>query len=235
MLTQEIIYNSLLHSQRPSLHRTVAESIEFLFSDDAMNQAESLALHYDRARVRDRAMLYSVLAGNRAKARFANYEAIEHYSRALQLAQHLSGHESARWQAAIGLGDVAQLIGEYEEAAAFYQAMLEEWTGATAEDRAWAMLKLGQVWDKRGDLHEADNWLQQALKQLDHVRGAAPDLRGQVYSESGLAELAARGLNRRAAVAGAGPGSGQQDAVLQCSVLCVEPVGRSLLQSRPVG
>ncbi len=189
ILTQETIYNSLLHSQRPGLHRTVAESIEFLYSDDAINQAESLAQHYDRARVRDRAMLYSVLAGNRAKARFANYEAIEHYSRALQLAQHLSGHESARWQAAIGLGDVEQLIGEYEEAAAFYQAMLEEWTGATAEDRAWAMLKLGQVWDKRGDLHEFDNWLQQALKQLDQVRGAAPDLRGQVYSELGWLNL----------------------------------------------
>ena len=189
ILTQETIYNSLLHSQRPGLHRTVAESIEFLYSDDVMNQAESLAQHYDRARVRDRAMLYSVLAGNRAKARFANYEAIEHYSRALQLAQHLSGHESARWQAAIGLGDVEQLIGEYEEAAAFYQAMLEEWTGATAEDRAWAMLKLGQVWDKRGDLHEVDTWLQQALKQLDKVRGTATDLRGQVYSELGWLSL----------------------------------------------
>jgi class 3 adenylate cyclase/tetratricopeptide (TPR) repeat protein len=189
VLTQETIYNSLLHSQRPGLHRTVAESIESLFSDEVMNQAEALALHYDRARVRDRAMLYSVLAGNRARARFANYEAIEHYSRALQLAQHLRGHEAARWQAAIGLGDVEQLIGEYEEAAAFYQAMLEEWTGATAEDRAWAMLKLGQVWDKRGDRHEADNWLQQALKQLDEVRGAAPDLRGQVYSELGWLSL----------------------------------------------
>jgi tetratricopeptide (TPR) repeat protein len=189
VLTQETVYNSLLHSQRPALHRTVAESIEFLYSEDAMNQAESLAIHYDRARVRDRAMLYSVLAGNRAKARFANHEAIEHYSRALQLAQHLSGHESARWHAAIGLGDVEQLIGEYEEAAAFYQAMLEEWSGATAEDRAWAMLKLGQVWDKRGDLHEADNWLQQALKQLDKVRGTVPELRGQVYSELGWLNL----------------------------------------------
>jgi class 3 adenylate cyclase/tetratricopeptide (TPR) repeat protein len=189
ILTQETVYNSLLHSQRPALHRTVAESIEFLYSEDVMNQAEALAQHYDRARVRDRAMLYSVLAGNRAKARFANYEAIEHYSRALQLAQHLSGHESARWQAAMGLGDVEQLIGEYEEAAAFYQAMLEEWTGATAENRTWAMLKLGQVWDKRGDLHEADAWLQKALKQLDKVRGVVPELRGQVYSELGWLNL----------------------------------------------
>ena len=189
IITQETIYNSLLHSQRPALHHTVAESIEFLYTETVMDQAEALAMHYDRARVRDRAMLYSVLAGNRARARFANYEAIEHYSRALQLAQHLSGHESARWQAAIGLGDVEQLIGEYEEASAFYQAMLEEWSGAKADDRAWVMLKLGQVWDKRGDLHEADAWLQKAFRQLDLVRGAAPELRGQVYSELGWLNL----------------------------------------------
>jgi adenylate cyclase len=189
IITQETIYNSLLHSQRPALHRTVAESLEFLYSESVMDQAEALAQHYDRARVRDRAMLYSVLAGNRARARFANYEAIEHYSRALQLAQHLNGHESARWQAAIGLGDVEQLIGEYEEASAFYQAMLEEWTGAKADDRAWAMLKLGQVWDKRGDLHEADAWLQKSFRQLDLVRGAASELRGQVYSELGWLNL----------------------------------------------
>jgi tetratricopeptide (TPR) repeat protein len=171
------------------LHRTVAESIEFLYSSDVMNQAEALAHHYDRARVRDRAMLYAVLAGNRARQRFANQEAIEYYSRALQLAQHLSGHESARWQAAMGLGDVEQLIGEYEEAIAFYQATLQEWGGATAEDRAWAMLKLGQVWDKRGDLHEAEEWLQQALRQLDQVRAPVPDLRGQVYAELGWLNL----------------------------------------------
>ncbi len=189
ILAQETVYNSLLHSQRPMLHRVVAESIEFLYSDDVMNQAEALAHHYDRARVRDRAMLYAVLAGNRARQRFANQEAIEYYSRALQLAQHLSGHESARWQAAMGLGDVEQLVGEYEEAIAFYQATLQEWGGATAEDRAWAMLKLGQVWDKRGDLHEAEEWLQQALRQLEQVRIPVLELRAQVYSELGWLSL----------------------------------------------
>ncbi len=189
ILTQETVYNSLLHSQRPMLHRTVAESIEFLYSSAVMNQAEALAHHYDRARVRDRAMLYTVLAGNRARQRFANQEAIEYYSRALQLAQHLSGHESARWQAAMGLGDVEQLIGEYEEAIAFYQATLQEWGGATAEDRAWAMLKLGQVWDKRGDLQEAEEWLRQALRQLEQVHAPVPDLHGQVYSELGWLNL----------------------------------------------
>ena len=185
ILSQETIYNSILHSQRPGLHRTVAETIETLYADDLANQAEALALHYDRARVREKAMRYAVQAGDRSRARFANHEAIEYYSRALQLSQHLSGYEDTRWRAAIGLGEVEQLIGEYEEAIAFYQATLEEWSEASAEDRAWAMLKLAQVWDKRGNLQEAQNWLRQALAQLDRVRGSAPELRAQVYSDLG--------------------------------------------------
>jgi tetratricopeptide (TPR) repeat protein len=189
ILSQETIYNSILHSQRPGLHRTVAESLEALYADDLSGQVEALALHYDRARVRDKAMRYAVEAGDRARARFANHEAIEYYSRALQLSQHLSGYESTRWKAAIGLGEVEQLIGEYEEAIAFYQATLEEWNEASPEDRAWAMLKLAQVWDKRGNLQEAQNWLRQALAQLDRVRGSMPELRAQIYSDLGWLSL----------------------------------------------
>ncbi len=189
ILSQETIYNSILHSQRPGLHRTAAESIEALYADDLSSQVEALALHYDRARVREKAMRYSVQAGERARARFANHEAIEYFSRALQLSQHLSGYEATRWKAAIGLGEVEQLIGEYEEAIAFYQATLEEWSEANPEDRAWAMLKLAQVWDKRGNLQEAQNWLRQALSQLDRARGSMPELRAQVYSDLGWLSL----------------------------------------------
>jgi class 3 adenylate cyclase/tetratricopeptide (TPR) repeat protein len=189
ILAQETIYNSLLHSQRPALHRTAAESVEHLYADNLVDQSEVLMLHYDRARVREKAMRYAVQSGDRARARFANREAIEYYSRALQLSQHLSGYEAARWRAAIGLGEVEQLIGEYEEATAFYQATLEEWRDAGPEDRAWAMLKLAQVWDKRGNLQEAQEWLRQALAQLDRVRGAKPELRAQVYSDLGWLSL----------------------------------------------
>lgn len=189
ILSQETIYNSILHSQRPGLHRTVAESIEALYAADLAGQVEALALHYDRARVREKAMRYAVQAGDRARSRYANHEAIEYYSRALQLSQHLSGYEATRWKAAIGLGEVEQLIGEYEEAIAFYQATLEEWSEANPEDRAWAMLKLAQVWDKRGNLQEAQNWLRQALAQLDRVRGSLPELRAQIYSDLGWLSL----------------------------------------------
>ncbi|MFL7791422.1 MAG: tetratricopeptide repeat protein [Anaerolineae bacterium] len=189
LLTQETIYNSLLRSQRPTLHRMVAECIEYLYAEDLRNHAEVLALHYDRAYVRTKAMRYALLAGERARERFANREAIEYYSRALQISQHLGGYGAERWQAAIGLGEVLQHVGEYDEAIACYQAALEEWPDAAPQARAWAMLRLGQVWDKRSELEEADGWLRQALAQLSQSSTKLPELRAQIYSELGWLSL----------------------------------------------
>jgi len=189
VLTHETIYNSLLRSQRVTMHQAVAECIESLYADDLENQAEVLALHYDRASVRDKAMRYSLQAGDRARERFANREAVEYYSRALQLSQYLRDCGVERWQATIGLGEVEGRIGEYEEAIACYQAALEEWSEATPEDRARAMLGLGQAWDKRGELREAENWLLQALAQLRDTYVALPALRAQIYSELGWLKL----------------------------------------------
>jgi class 3 adenylate cyclase/tetratricopeptide (TPR) repeat protein len=189
ILAQETVYGSLLRGQRPGLHRTVAECIETLYATDLGQQAEVLALHYDRARVRDKAMRYTLLAGDRARERFANREAIEYYSRALQLSQHLDDCQAERWQAVVGLGEVQQHVGEYEEVVACYQAALEERGDATPEARAQVMLRLGQVWDKRGDLDEAERWLQEGLVQLGQVGETLPELRAQIYSELGWLSL----------------------------------------------
>ncbi len=189
ILTQETIYGSVLRSQRPELHRTVAECIEALYATDLTNQAEVLALHYDRARVRGKAMHYALLAGDRARERFANREAIEYYSRALQLSQHLSDCRSERWQAAVGLGQIEQHIGEYEEATACYRAALNEWGEAAPEARARVMLRVGQVWERRGDLQEAEGWLHQGLAQLSYASATLPELYARLYSELGWLSL----------------------------------------------
>jgi adenylate cyclase len=189
ILTQETIYRSLLCSQRPGLHQAVAECIEYLYGDDLGSHVEVLALHYDQARVRGKAMHYSLLAGDRAQERFANREAIEYYSRALQFSQHLSGREQERWHAAVGLGDVEQLTGEYEDAIACYRAALDEWAGASGQDRAHVMFKLAQVWEKRGDQQEAEGWLRQGLAHISSEGAQRPDLRAQIYSELGWLSL----------------------------------------------
>ncbi len=183
ILTQEAVYGSLLLTQRPDMHRFVAESIELLYDKDLDNQAEALAFHYDQARVRDKALRYALLAGDRARARFANRGAITYYARALQLSQHFRALYEERWRAAIGLGEVEQHVGEYEASVACYQAALDEWSEAPAYDRAHAMLRLAQVLDKQGHSEQADQMLHQALAELDRSPEARPALRAEIHAQ----------------------------------------------------
>ncbi|HRU94384.1 MAG TPA: tetratricopeptide repeat protein, partial [Anaerolineae bacterium] len=189
ILTQETIYSSLLRSQRPLLHRNIAEAIEQLYAADLAPHVEVLALHYDRAGERSKALKYLLLAGDRARQRFANREALDYYSRALQLAQHIETYAAERRQANIGLGDVNQHVGNYEEAIACYRAALESPTEGFQEDAAEVMLKLGQVWHKKGNQQEAEIWLRQGLAQLRLVPHPLPRVEAQLDSELGWLSL----------------------------------------------
>jgi len=188
ILTQETLYASLLRLQRPRLHQTVAESIESLYAQSLDRYVEVLAYHYDQARVREKALTYALSAGEKARDRYANHEAVDYFSRVLQLSQHIIGYETLRWQAAINLGDVETRIGEYDEAVACYRAALEEHSTVSAEERARVMLRLGQVWSKRGELEEAEGWLHQALA-LNNEQPYALDLLAEIYSELGWIQV----------------------------------------------
>ncbi len=189
ILAQETIYQTILRNHRPYLHRTVAESVETIWADDLEEQVDLLAFHYYRAGVREKALHYSLLAAEKARKRFANQEAIELYSQALQLSQHLENYQVERWQAAVGLGQVEQHIGEYEEALALYRAALTDWVDASPEDRASVMLKMGQVWANRGNLEETEGWLHQGLLELERADEPPLDLRAMLYSELGWMSL----------------------------------------------
>jgi class 3 adenylate cyclase/tetratricopeptide (TPR) repeat protein len=185
ILTQETVYDSILRNERPTLHRIVAECIESIYPDALDDHVEILALHYDRARVREKALEYALLAGQRAQHRFANRAAIGHYSRALQLSQHLGRTDTVRWQAAIGLGDVQQHIGESEEAITFYQAALDERMQAPPVARAEVMLKLGRACDKLGDLDRTESWLKAAAAEISLARQDAPAVEAEIYGALG--------------------------------------------------
>jgi class 3 adenylate cyclase/tetratricopeptide (TPR) repeat protein len=185
VLIQETIYRSILRTERPDYHHVVAQAIEAFHSSDLYNQAEVLAQHYYLARERQKALHYALVAGERAKQRFANQEALEYYSRALQLAQHFSERNAERFEANVGLGEVQSHVGEYEDAVDSFEAALEEWPLAPPEERVRVMIKMAQVWDKRGDLKKVETWLQRALGEIESVSSDQPLLLAQIKSELG--------------------------------------------------
>ncbi|MBI4589814.1 MAG: tetratricopeptide repeat protein [Candidatus Rokubacteria bacterium] len=88
-LTHEVAYGSLLHDQRRGLHTRIVEAIESLYADRLPEQVERLAHHALRGEVWGKAFTYLRQAGDKAKARSANREAVACFEQALSALAHL--------------------------------------------------------------------------------------------------------------------------------------------------
>ncbi|MBI2875641.1 MAG: tetratricopeptide repeat protein, partial [Candidatus Tectomicrobia bacterium] len=86
-----------------------------------------LAHHFAQGEEWQKAMEYSLLAGDRAASAFANLEAKGHYARALQAAGKLTPSPDLGVLASLQMkrGVVLMVLGEYDEAEATYQRALE--------------------------------------------------------------------------------------------------------------
>jgi class 3 adenylate cyclase/tetratricopeptide (TPR) repeat protein len=133
-VTQDVTYHSLLIARRKQLHKLAGEAIEALFSDRLDELAATLGYHFQNAEVRDKAARYLFRAADRAKATFANKEALALYRTAIDQIKQLLNVEAeqpAVWctmatQLYEGLGDVLELTGEHDDARSAYQSALAQ-------------------------------------------------------------------------------------------------------------
>ncbi len=84
-LTQEVAYVGLLRTERVELHGRAAVATESLLADRIPEFVETLALHFMRGGITDRAVHYLVEAGKKATSRYALDEATAHFQQAYQL------------------------------------------------------------------------------------------------------------------------------------------------------
>jgi tetratricopeptide (TPR) repeat protein len=141
-VTQQVAYESLLARRRAELHRRAGEAVEVLWPERLDEEAATLGYHFERGGVPARAAAYHARAADRARAAYANVEAIGHYSAALAQLEELdrrapagAGSEGARTgpagplpSAAVlseNLGDVLLLTGRQEEAREAHARALE--------------------------------------------------------------------------------------------------------------
>ncbi len=88
-LIEDAAYGSLLRSARQRLHERIAELLEKEFPERTAAQPELLAHHYEHAGRTAEAISYYQRAGEGAKARSSNLEAIAHLERGVELTQKL--------------------------------------------------------------------------------------------------------------------------------------------------
>ena len=84
-LTQEVAYEGLLKKERQSLHARVGEAMEEVLGERRGEYAETLAYHFQRGGVTDKAALYLVEAGKKAFDRYATADADRSFREAFEL------------------------------------------------------------------------------------------------------------------------------------------------------
>ncbi|HXG74955.1 MAG TPA: tetratricopeptide repeat protein [Gaiellaceae bacterium] len=187
-LIRDAAYEGLSFKRRRELHGRVAEVIERRHGERPEDAAELLSLHYHRAGRAEKAWTYSVAAGRRAQAKWANAEAVELYRRALDVSSEVAGLdrlELARvWQE---VGDCLHLLGELEEAARAYTAA-RALTPKDAPEHVELMRKQGLLRDDMGRYADSLRWYTRGLKAAEAIADEAERRRLRIRLRLALAQ-----------------------------------------------
>ncbi len=206
-LERETLYKLMSAAQVGRYHLVFAEWLETrgvqqLTEERHLSeeQAEMLAQHYLRGGAKRKAGEFYVLAGDRARERYANQKAQAYYETGLPLL----GDEDVvrRVEALHNHGDVLQLLGQNEQAIAVFRKVQElayrldlKTKGGVAHNR------IGRVYRAVGQLDEAMRHLGTGHALFDaagDVRGVASSLDdvGKVHWMRGAYEAAERFMKR---------------------------------------
>ncbi|WP_028749519.1 adenylate/guanylate cyclase domain-containing protein [Rhizobium mesoamericanum] len=123
-LIQDAAYKSLLNRRRRHFHEEIAKVLVDQYADVAATQPELIAQHYEKAQRVALALPYWMKAGERALARSANYEAVDHFQNALSIAEQLPkepGQQMDVLEAVLKLGDALYAAGRMTDSLAKYR------------------------------------------------------------------------------------------------------------------
>lgn len=125
VLIREVAYRSVLRDDRRRLHLIVGETLERVHADEQTLVASELAEHFTQAEDLSRAFRYHLMAGDHAGHQYAHKEALEHYRRALEMADQAGATANQVIRAYLNRGRVLELSSKYEEALANYSELEE--------------------------------------------------------------------------------------------------------------
>jgi tetratricopeptide (TPR) repeat protein len=126
---------------------------------------ELLSLHWMHAERFDRAWTYSRQAGDRARALWANADAVSFYDRALRAAAHLRLPAAEVLAVAEALGDTSEVAAHYERARRAYGRARRLCRGD--DDRARLLRKGGVLYERQGRYREALNCYTRGRKLVE--------------------------------------------------------------------
>ncbi|MEM1161876.1 MAG: AAA family ATPase, partial [Pseudomonadota bacterium] len=171
-LLRDVAYDMLVSGARRDLHLRAARVLEQMAETPGVTRLNDLAHHFERAGQLDTARQYLEAAGELAQKQYQSVRAIGFFRRLAQL-----GLPSAQdVEVSIRLGELLNLTGQWEEAAAFLEQALAGLLGAEhRRTEIDILIKLGDVIRKSGDQIRARERLD--LARVQARRSGDLDLR----------------------------------------------------------
>jgi class 3 adenylate cyclase/tetratricopeptide (TPR) repeat protein len=171
-LMRDVAYEGLPFRSRKVLHDQVGQAVERA-SASPESQCEVLSLHFFHAGRYEKAWRYSVLAGERALAKFAHGEAIEFFARAA----HSAPHHAEVGPLEIGrvyeqLADSRWMVGLPQEAADAYALARKQLRGDPVR-LAGIIEKEARIEQRRGQHSQAMRRISRGLHDLEGIAGTA--------------------------------------------------------------
>ncbi len=182
-LTQQAITASLLLRERQVLHRSLAQTLKQLCTSSLLREKylEDLAYHYYEAGMWEQALAYAQEAGEKNLTLYAQQAAIDHFTRAVEAAHHLS--QTPPVSLYLARGRAYETLGDFERARGDYERALDAARAAHDGKMEWqSMIALGFLWTGH-DYERAGTWFRQALALAEEL--ADPILRAQSLNRLG--------------------------------------------------
>jgi adenylate cyclase len=124
-LVHEVVYQNLLLSRRTEIHEQVGRLLERAAAahPERLSDLQVLGHHWSLSSDKARGARYLMAAGDRARAVYANDDAIRHYERALRTLAECGGCDAEVRAARERLADLLGLTGRRPEAIEHYEAV----------------------------------------------------------------------------------------------------------------
>ena len=187
-LIRDAAYEGLSFRRRRELHGRVADVLEERNAADPYDVAELLSLHFSLAGRLPETWRYSCEAGRRARAKWANRDAVELYLRALDAAKEmpeLGAIEVAGiWMA---VADCLRLLSDFDLAADALESARGLVRAGSPVD-VHLMAKEGQLRESAGQYAEAIDWYEKGLVAADALEDPAVRLRERLELNVGYAQ-----------------------------------------------
>ena len=163
-----LVYAEISQGRRRLLHQRVAEGLlRHAHGQPGLRRiAAQAAYHFRQGGHLEEAAEYSKLAGEHARALFANAEALTHFQVALAL-----GHPNFL-ELEEAIGDLYTLSGDYTAALTSYQTALRH-SQASVQEIGRLHHKMGDVYHRQGEWDLAESSFDAAARSLGDLAGGA--------------------------------------------------------------